>query len=263
VSGAATSEAKRPVVVLGSACAAANIVTNALRAARIDTVLVLERPVSARRLLARRAKRLGLATAFGQVLFRLLAMPLLEWRARDRVGEITCSYGLDPAPVSGDVWVLSVNDPEAREALRAFNPLIVVLVGTRIVSPESLSCVEAPFVNLHAGITPQYRGVHGGYWALVEGRQDLVGSTVHLVDTGIDTGGVLGQAHFEVTERDSFATYPYLHLAVGVPLLVDVVKAAVAGEELEPQPPLVDSSRLWSHPTLGAYLRNRLVMGVR
>ena len=79
------------------------------------------------------------------------------------------------------------------------------------------SAIDVPVINIHAGVTPRYRGVHGGYWALREGRPGLAGSTVHLVDPGIDTGGILAQATFTAGDADSIATYPLLHLACGSP----------------------------------------------
>ena len=82
---------------------------------------------------------------------------------------------------------------------------------------------------MHAGITPAYRGVHGGYWALAEGRTDLVGTTIHLVDEGIDTGGVIEQASFSPTEADTFVTYPYLHTAAGLPPLIEAVRGILRG----------------------------------
>ena len=54
---------------------------------------------------------------------------------------------------------------------------------------------------------------------------------MHLVDPGIDTGGVLAQATFAVTPTDTIATYPYLHLAAGLPLLGDQVDRALAGQK--------------------------------
>jgi methionyl-tRNA formyltransferase len=117
--------------------------------------------------------------------------------------------------------------------------------------------VGAPFINLHAGITPLYRGVHGGYWALAEGRPELAGTTVHLVDDGIDTGAVLAQACFRAGPADSFATYPYLHLAAGLPHLLDAVAAALRGA-LRPQPHPALPSRLRTHPTFWQYARMRL-----
>ncbi|MGH9295027.1 MAG: formyltransferase family protein, partial [Acidimicrobiales bacterium] len=112
-------------------------------------------------------------------------------------------------------------------------------------------------------ITPRYRGAHGGYWALVEGRRDLVGSTLHRVDAGIDTGEVLSQATFAVTARDSIATYPLLHVAAGLPLLLEVVESVASGLPLPAARPIdCGPSKLWYHPTLWSYLLHRWVGGV-
>lgn len=254
----------KPVVVLASPCPATNVVANALREAGIETSLIVETPVPGWRLAARRARRLGLGVVFGQVLFRVAAVPVLEHRGRSRIAEILAGSTLDDSPVEPALRVGSVNDDLTRKALVDLDPAVVVVVGTRIIGRATLACVEASFVNLHAGITPRYRGVHGGYWALVEGRPDLVGSTVHLVDAGIDTGLVLRQATFGATRRDSFATYPFLHLAAGVPPLIDVVNEVLAGKQLVGHQPMdCGQSQLWYHPTLWGYLSKRSHRGVR
>ena len=164
--------------------------------------------------------------------------------------------------------------------LRDLAPTVVVVLGTRIISPAVLAAVDCPFVNTHAGITPRYRGMHGGYWALTEGRPDLVGTTVHLVDAGIDTGAVLARTYFAPGPQDSIATYPYLHLASGLPALAEQVARLVAGGGAEPTSqapvppssatsdapglaPVPGESRLWWHPTLWGYLARRWRSGVR
>ena len=101
--------------------------------------------------------------------------------------------------------------------------------------PGSWSRSAVRSINMHAGITPRYRGVHGGYWALAEQHPEWVGTTVHLVDPGIDTGGILAQATFEVTGEDTIATYPDLHLVHGLPLLGAQVDKVMAGRPLEPR----------------------------
>ena len=185
---------------------------------------------------------------------------MLKRRGRNRIRQITRSHGLDDSSISGDVIeVESVNSDQARAAVRRLNPALVVVNGTRIIGAETLKAVDAPFVNIHAGITPLYRGVHGGYWALAEGRRDLVGTTIHLVDDGIDTGRVLAR----VTFPDSFATYPYLHLAYGIPELLRVVRETMNGG-LSPAVDQLDlPSRLRHHPTMWGYLVTRISKGVR
>jgi methionyl-tRNA formyltransferase len=138
---------------------------------------------------------------------------------------------------------------------------VVVVAGTRIIHASVLDAVPATFLNLHAGMTPRYRGVHGGYWALAQGDPEHCGVTVHEVDRGVDTGDVVAQARIAPTERDSFATYPLLQLAAGAPLLVDAVRAAL-GDRLASRP-AEGPSRQWYHPTLWSYLWTRARTGVR
>ncbi len=220
-------------------------------------LVIEEEPVSQRVLLRRRAARLGVRRVAGQVLFRGLAVPFLTVRDRARVTEILRQSGLDTGPLQGVRHVPSMNSDEGRSLLGGLRPAITVVCGTRILDRETLAALHGPVVNFHAGITPLYRGVHGGYWALAEGRRDLVGSTVHLIDPGIDTGDVVAQVTFDVTGRDTFATYPYLHVAAVLPSLEEVVAKALAGQPPQPVAVRTDlASRLRTHPTLAEYVRH-------
>lgn len=225
--------------------------------------VVLEEGVARRRFLRRRVRRLGAAAVLGQIGFRVLLGPYLRWEGRRRVAEILESQGLRDGPVDPGrvIPVSSVNHEETRRVLRRLEPDVVVIQGTRIVGEETLSAVEAPFVNLHTGITPAYRGVHGGYWALRSEEVHRFGVTVHLVDRGIDTGAVIAQETCWPTEVDNYYTYPYLQLAEGIPRLVEGIWGLYRGE-VEPVG-CEGRSRCWSHPTLGDYLSGRVFQGVR
>ncbi len=241
-----------------------DIVAHYLAARVDDLVVIVEEPPSRRRMASRRAKRVGWPTVVGQVLFAAGALPVMRRRGADRIRTIVAESGVDASPYPVDHRVGSVNAPETIALLRALEPSVVVVQGTRIISSEVLGSVACPFINTHAGITPRYRGVHGGYWALSEGRPDLVGTTVHLVDQGIDTGGVLAQVTFTVTPADTVATYPYLHLVAGLPHLADQVTRVLDGEpSLEVVDPSADGiTKLHLHPTLWGYVATRWTRGV-
>ncbi len=236
---------------------ASRIIFHRLRKRFGDVSVIQEKPVPARRLLRRRAVRLGLRPVAGQVMFRVFVVPWLNLRSRPRVAEIMRLHDLDDRPLEGARHVGSMNDDEARDLLRSLHPAVTVVCGTRILDTATLAALNGPVVNFHAGITPLYRGVHGGYWALAEGRPDLVGSTVHLIDPGIDTGAVIAQATFDVTPEDTFVTYPYLHVAAALSPLEEAVARALGGEALLPKPARTDlDSKLRTHPTLGQYLKH-------
>ena len=172
---------------------------------------------------------------------------------------------MDRTPLSNAAHVSSVNDERTIALLQQVAPTLVVVHGTRIISRSVLDAISVPVLNIHAGVTPRYRGVHGGYWALREGCRELAGSTVHLVDPGIDTGGILAQATFTPGDADSIATYPFLHLACAMPLLLDQVDAVLAGTAPVTVPPLpgAERSQLRWHPTAWDYLVARWRDGVR
>jgi hypothetical protein len=252
------------IVILGRRGDATNMLYHGI-ARDTDVVrVILEDPVSPFTILRRRVKRLGAIRTFGQLLFRAAVVPFLGVEAASRRREIIATYGLDAGPIPPErvTQVRSINSAPAIESLRSLAPAAVVISGTRILSPMVLGSVDAPFINIHAGMTPRYRGVHGGYWAIASGDPSASGVTVHLVDGGIDTGPVLAQARIAVTRADNFTTYPLLQLGVALPLLRGVLGQAIQGP-LAPVPSLVTGSRIWSHPTAWGYLWSRLTRSAR
>jgi folate-dependent phosphoribosylglycinamide formyltransferase PurN len=255
---------ERPVVLLGGRGDSTDIVANYLNNSLPNLIVITEDRPSRISLVRRRANRLGWMTALGQVLFVVVLMPMLRRQGRGRRREILSETGLDDRHFEECYRVSSVNSAETRDLLGDLDPVLVVVNGTRIIASTLLESVNCPFINLHAGITPLYRGVHGGYWALASGRPEEVGSTIHLIDRGIDTGTVLARVYFDTSPRDSIATYPYLHLAAGLPAMETLVDRAIKGEALlAVEDTLREGSHLFTHPTFWGYLREWVARGVR
>lgn len=241
-----------------------NILYHALAAQFIIEAVIVERSMSRASRLRRRATRLGLFRVLDQAAFSLLVVPFLRARAKSRIETLRAKLKADvPIPDDRVIHVDSVNSEACVAELRRLSPSVVVVSGTRVISGKVIDSIPAPFVNMHAGITPHYRGVHGGYWALADGRPESAGVTVHLIDEGIDTGGVLGQARIEPENGDSFVTYPYLQIQAGIPLLVETIKAARAGRLAPIRSIDATESKLWYHPGAIEYLVRRARAGVR
>ena len=257
------SNSKKRILLLCRDDNTSKSVFNALRKSFDEVVVLCENHVSRSEMVKRRLKRIGLVETAGQVLFITAVSPLLRRRSQKRIDEIKREYGLDE---SEDNWqpkrVESINSPEAQEAIREISPDVVVVNGTRIIGKKTLQSLDAPIINMHAGITPTYRGVHGAYWALAEDRPDLVGTTVHFIDEGIDTGSIIKQVSFPTTSEDNFWTYPYLHTAAGIPALIDAVKALLAGEVKREKSISDKASKLHYHPTIWGYFWGKIRKGV-
>ncbi len=225
--------------------------------------VIVEQPVPRKQFLKNRVKKLGYLAVGGQVLFQLLVAKGLKKASAGRIQEILNENNLytTAIPLNLVHAVPSVNDEQSLQLLQAIQPDLVIVHGTRIISKKILQGTNATFMNIHAGITPRYRGSHGAYWALSNGDKENCGVTVHLVDAGIDTGGIVAQDVIDVKPEDNFSTYPYLQLAKGLDLLKDAVTKFFEGN-LERKKNNLDSA-LWHHPTLWYYLAKRVFKGVK
>jgi phosphoribosylglycinamide formyltransferase 1 len=225
-----------------------------------DLTIIVENRVSRLVLLRGRVRRLGFVQAFGQLAFMAFGR-VLTLLSHRRIATLIRHFELDASWPDGVARksVSSVNAPECIDKLKALAPRAVLVVGTRIISAKVLAAIDAPFINYHAGITPKYRGIHGGYWAKAEDDLANFGVTVHLVDPGIDTGPILYQARQTPEPQDNYATFPYLQLAAGLPLLAKAGQDALAGT-LAPKKADMPS-QIWSHPTLWEYVFNVLRRG--
>lgn len=240
------------VVMLAGRGASTWMVANRLRHEVPLQAIVVEQPASRRLLWKRRISKFGWWHVAGQLLFSVYARRL-KAEAAARAAEICREFGLDgrlPEGI-GIHEVASANDKQTIDTLRRLAPRVVVVNGTRILSKQVLESVDAVFLNMHVGITPKYRGVHGGYWALANRDPEHAGVTVHLVNTGIDTGAVLYQTRIHPSAGDNFVTYPLLQVAAGIPLMRRAVLDALDGSL---RPKTVElPSRLYYLPTLWQY----------
>ncbi|MFZ2511679.1 MAG: formyltransferase family protein, partial [Gordonia sp. (in: high G+C Gram-positive bacteria)] len=81
-------------------------------------------------------------------------------------------------------------------------------------------------VNSHPALLPAFPGAHGVADALGYGVK-VTGCTVHLVDSGVDSGPILAQRIVEVTAADTVETLHERIKIVERDLLPDVVEALV------------------------------------
>lgn len=254
--------ARPRIVMLAGPGQSTALMYNGLRDSCDIVAVVIEQKPSSRAMLRYRAKTLGWLTTLGQVAF-IAYSRWLGKASRVRVRELMERYGLDDSAIPPDrvTPVASANRREVIRLLKALEPDAVVVNGTRILSAKVLASVPAPFINTHMGITPAYRGVHGGYWALAMDDRANCGVTVHLVDEGVDTGNILYQAVIDVDGSDNFSTYPIHQMAKAIPLMQKAIREA-AEHRLAPVA-AQGVSRQWYHPTLPFYVRKRLLHGIR
>ena len=179
--------------------------------------VIIEDSVPLSTFLKRRLAKLGFFKVVGQLSLVALALPFIKKSSNKRIDNILREHNLDVnlTPADNIKYVESVNSQTCLDLISKLKSDLIVVNGTRIISKKVLNSINVPIINTHLGITPQYRGVHGGYWALVNGDDKNIGVTVHKIDAGIDTCEVILQSSVDITIKDTFATYPYLQQAKG------------------------------------------------
>ena len=125
-----------------------------------------------------------------------------------------------------------INGAVALKHLQAKTFDLAIHAGAGIIRSPLLALLRLGLVNAHMGILPHYRGMNVSEWAAFNG--DPVGCTVHLIDVGIDTGGILCVKPVDTT---GIQDIPTLRARVDdgqVALLGEVVRYATLTGKLPP-----------------------------
>jgi folate-dependent phosphoribosylglycinamide formyltransferase PurN len=223
---------QKRVIFLASDCESSRWVYNALNEIIDFEAVIIEQPVSKKQLAKNRIKRIGFFPVMGQILFSVLVVPFLKLKSKNRKTILINKYGLNNGAFNSTktTRVSSVNDDTCLRAIQLVNPDIIIVNGTRIISKKILQSTNAVFVNMHVGITPNYRGSHGGYWAMHNDDADHFGTTIHLIDSGVDTGAIITQAFTKPEKQDNFVTYPVLQTAIGINALKEILPDIISGK---------------------------------
>ena len=99
----------------------------------------------------------------------------------------------------------NINTEESILQLKYFAPKLFIVAGfSTILKQEVLDIPQIGTINLHAGRLPDYRGGSPLNWQLINGETEA-GVSVILMDEGIDTGCVIAEDTFPITQNDSIA----------------------------------------------------------
>ena len=78
---------------------------------------------------------------------------------------------------------------------------IYVIFGSSFIKGDLINfLISQKAINIHAGVSPYYRGCDCNFWALYDDNPHLVGSTIHLLSKGLDSGPILYHAMSSLKE---------------------------------------------------------------
>lgn len=83
--------------------------------------------------------------------------------------------------------------------------LFVSMSFNQIFEAKTFNLPRMKTINCHAGKLPYYRGRNNLNWVLINDEKEF-GITVHYVDEGIDTGDIILQKVYPITDEDDYGT---------------------------------------------------------
>jgi len=102
-----------------------------------------------------------------------------------------------------------VNSVEFINIIKSYNAGIGVSVSfNQIFKEKMIKQFPAGMINCHAGKLPYYRGRNVLNWALINDEKEI-GITCHYIDDKIDSGNIILQKTFQVTDADNYETVLY------------------------------------------------------
>lgn len=124
----------------------------------------------------------------------------------------------------------NVNSKESLSVISKYNcDVLVSMSFNQIFRKEIIELTPLGIVNCHAGKLPFYRGRNILNWALINDEKEF-GITVHFVDEGIDTGDIILQRTFPITDKDNYDSLLNISFVECSNILYDALVQLASGD---------------------------------
>lgn len=117
----------------------------------------------------------------------------------------------------------NINDKEIFNIINRMSPSLVIYsgYGSQIVGNELLN-MDIPFLHMHSGWLPEYRGSTTLYYTWI--KEGVCGVSAILLRQGIDTGPIVAQKHYPPPGKGIDPDYLY-DCAIRADLLLSVLQS--------------------------------------
>ncbi|MGA7180306.1 MAG: formyl transferase [Thiobacillaceae bacterium] len=148
-------------------------------------------------------------------------------------GEAKFFFGAEPPRLDHPELVREVphiNHPDVLRMARELKPDLICVFGTSLIRGKLLKEGRLGMVNLHGGLSPEYRGADCTFWALYNGEPEKVGCTLHFINEGIDTGNLIAHISPAISEGDTELPLFWRAVKDSATAYVEFIRRLAAGE---------------------------------
>jgi len=129
-----------------------------------------------------------------------------------------------------DIFQPEKFDAAATNKLKNLKPdLIITAAYGKILPKEILEIPKHKCLNVHASLLPKYRGPSPIHNAILAGEKET-GTTIMLMDSGIDTGDILSQKKIAIQSDDLHPLLQGKLADLSSALLINTIRGWLSGE---------------------------------
>jgi len=125
-----------------------------------------------------------------------------------------------------------INHPDVVRLADETEPDLIAVFGTSLIRGELLHKGRLGMVNLHGGLSPDYRGADCTFWALYNAEPEKIGCTLHYIDAGIDTGRLIAHVCPSIYPTDTELTLFWRSVKESAAVYAELMQRLAQGEEL-------------------------------
>jgi methionyl-tRNA formyltransferase len=140
-----------------------------------------------------------------------------------------------------------LNTRETLAFLEEVNVEAVVVYGTNLIRELLISRWPGRMLNMHLGLSPYYRGTATNFYPLLNEEPEYIGATIHLIDSGIDSGPIVRHRRPQITEDDQPHTIGCKAILAGIEGMIASLEELEQGE--------MKATPQWTVPRPRLYLR--------
>lgn len=138
-----------------------------------------------------------------------------------------------------------VNSDRIFNLLAELNPRFIAVHSTSLIGARLIQRFPRRLINLHAGLSPYYRGSGTNVFPFLNRELQYVGMTIHFIDEGIDSGDIIHQGRPVFEQGDNTHMVGCKNVILGTKLMIEVLDALLSGVEVKGQHQNIELGRLY------------------
>ena len=132
--------------------------------------------------------------------------------------------------------VQTVNEEGVGDQIKAYGVDIGLVFGCGKIKSHLFNATKMGLINVHRGISEEYRGLDSDLWAINKGDLKNVGVTIHKVAADLDTGEILRTSYLPLVDRAEIYHIRYYTTIMATHMVMDVLTEYQSTGQMKSRP---------------------------